>query len=131
MIKLHRMLNMGNYFLHQQTFFSRKLTLLFITLEIQSTCPTIITAQHSSCSIIDIKLLHSYAGGDCGYPGLELLPDGTFIATTYIKYWGDERRHSVVSTRFKLDELRVKPARPPVGFQEQRRSSGKSAKGFR
>lgn len=29
-----------------------------------------------------IKLLHSYAGVDCGYPGLELLPDGTFVATT-------------------------------------------------
>ncbi len=52
-----------------------------------------------------LKLLHSYAGGDCGYPGLELLPDGTFVATTYIKYWPDERRHSVVSTRFKLSEL--------------------------
>jgi hypothetical protein len=24
-----------------------------------------------------IKLLHSYAGGDCGYPGMELLDDGT------------------------------------------------------
>jgi len=55
-----------------------------------------------------IKLLHNYAGADCGYPGLELLPDGTIVATTYTKYWADERRHSVVSTRFKLDELRVK-----------------------
>jgi hypothetical protein len=33
-----------------------------------------------------IKLLHCNAGGDCGYPGMELLPDGTIIATTYIKY---------------------------------------------
>lgn len=52
-----------------------------------------------------IKLLHSNASWDCGYPGLELLPDGTFIATTYIKYWPDERKHSVVSTRFKLEQL--------------------------
>jgi photosystem II stability/assembly factor-like uncharacterized protein len=51
-----------------------------------------------------IKLLHSYAGGDCGYPGMELLPDGTIVATTYIKYWNDARKHSVVSTRFKLEE---------------------------
>jgi len=29
-----------------------------------------------------IKLLHSYAGSDCGYPGMELLPDGTIVATT-------------------------------------------------
>jgi hypothetical protein len=33
-----------------------------------------------------VKLLHSHAGGDPTYPGLELLPDGTFVATTYIKY---------------------------------------------
>ncbi len=52
-----------------------------------------------------LKLLHNYAGTDCGYPGLELLPDGTFVATTYIKYWPDNRKHSVVSTRFHLAEL--------------------------
>ncbi|QNN23985.1 exo-alpha-sialidase [Planctomycetales bacterium ZRK34] len=52
-----------------------------------------------------LKLLHNYAATDCGYPGLELLPDGTFVATTYIKYWPDQRKHSVISTRFKLDEL--------------------------
>ncbi|MEN6532987.1 MAG: sialidase family protein, partial [Bryobacteraceae bacterium] len=51
-----------------------------------------------------IKLLHSYAGGDCGYPGVELLRDGTIVATTYIKYWNDERKHSVVSTHFRLKE---------------------------
>jgi len=62
-----------------------------------------------------IKLLHHYGSArdgyawayvDTGYPGMELLPDGSIVATTYIKYWDDERRHSVVSTRFKLDELR-------------------------
>ena len=51
-----------------------------------------------------IKLLHSYAGVDCGYPGLEALPDGTIVATTYIKYWNDARKHSVVCTRFTLAE---------------------------
>ncbi len=49
-----------------------------------------------------IKLLHSHAGGDCGYPGLELLPDDTFVATTYIKYRPGTAKHSVVSTRFTL-----------------------------
>ena len=53
-----------------------------------------------------LKLLHNYSGSDCGYPGLELLPDGTFVATTYLKYWPDKRKHSVVSTRFKLSELK-------------------------
>ena len=51
------------------------------------------------------KLLHSYAGPDCGYPGLELLPDGTFVATTYIKYRPGSAKHSVVSVRFNLVEL--------------------------
>jgi hypothetical protein len=65
-----------------------------------------------------IKLLHHYgsprdgyawAYADTGYPGLELLPDDTIVATTYTKYWDDERRHSVVSTRFKLKELHAQP----------------------
>ena len=51
-----------------------------------------------------IKLLHNYAGSDCGYPGVALLPDGTVVATTYIKYWNDKRKQSVVSTRFTLAE---------------------------
>jgi hypothetical protein len=55
-----------------------------------------------------VKLLHNYAGSDCGYPGVELMPDGTIVATTYIKYWNDARKHSVVSVRFRLDELDIK-----------------------
>jgi hypothetical protein len=60
-----------------------------------------------------LKLLHNYAGTDCGYPGLELLPDGTFVATTYLKYWPDRRKHSVVSTRFRLVELQEDLAKEP------------------
>ncbi len=55
-----------------------------------------------------IKLLHSYAGPDCGYPGMERLPDGTIAATTYVKYWPGEKKHSVVSTRFKINEIDAK-----------------------
>ncbi len=51
-----------------------------------------------------IKLLHSHKGSDCGYPGLELLPDGTIVATTYIKYRPGAEQNSVVSTRFTLVE---------------------------
>ena len=51
-----------------------------------------------------VKLLHSYAGWDCGYPGIHLMPDGTVVATTYIKYWNDARKQSVVCTRFRVDE---------------------------
>lgn len=52
-----------------------------------------------------VKLLHSYAGGDCGYPGMELLPDGTIAATTYIKYKPGKEQQSIISTRFKMSEL--------------------------
>jgi hypothetical protein len=50
---------------------------------------------------------YGWASVDTGYPGMEALPDGTIIATTYMKFWDDNRRHSVVSTRFRLDDLRV------------------------
>jgi hypothetical protein len=52
-----------------------------------------------------IKALHSYAGADCGYPGLEIFPDNTILATTYIKYENSENMHSIVSTRFDLNEI--------------------------
>ncbi len=52
-----------------------------------------------------VKLLHSHAGPDCGYSGLERLPDGTMVATTYIKYRPGPEKHSIVSVRFKLDEI--------------------------
>jgi len=52
------------------------------------------------------KLLHSYGGADCGYAGLELLPDGTFVATTYIKYKpGEKEKQSIVSVRFRVGDL--------------------------
>ena len=54
-----------------------------------------------------MKLLHSHAErvGDCGYPGVELLPDGTLVITTYIKYQPGPEKHSVVSLRVKTSEL--------------------------
>jgi hypothetical protein len=52
-----------------------------------------------------VKLLHNYAGWDCGYPGIELMKDGTIVATTYIKYWNDKRKNSVVSVRFSAKDF--------------------------
>jgi photosystem II stability/assembly factor-like uncharacterized protein len=56
-----------------------------------------------------IKLLHSNAKrvGDCGYAGVELLQDGTIVATTYVQYRPGAEKNSVVSTRFKLSESDV------------------------
>ena len=54
-----------------------------------------------------VKLLHNHAKrvGDCGYPGVELLNDGTLVFTTYLQYRDGAQKHSVVSTRLKLEEL--------------------------
>ena len=41
---------------------------------------------------------------DCGYAGLEVAPDGTFVATTYTVHQEGEQP-SVISVRFRLDEL--------------------------
>ncbi|MBN2356775.1 exo-alpha-sialidase [candidate division KSB1 bacterium] len=62
-----------------------------------------------------IKLLHSHAGSDCGYPGVEITPDGTIVATTYIKYSVGPKKHSVVSTRFKMEETDASAAASLIG----------------
>lgn len=49
-----------------------------------------------------VKLLHTYKTTE--YPGLEILPDGTFVATNSVSYHPGEN-YSLVSTRFKLEEL--------------------------
>ena len=41
---------------------------------------------------------------DCAYPGVEVLPDGTFVATTY-GHWTAGKPPYVVSVRLKLSEL--------------------------
>ena len=51
-----------------------------------------------------VRLLNSPVKDDLGYSGVELLPDGTFVATTYAVVAPGEK-HSVVSIRFKLSEI--------------------------
>ena len=58
-----------------------------------------------------MKLLHSNAGGNCGYPGMHLLPDGTIVATTYINYRPGNVKHSALSARFKIEETDRMPDR--------------------
>jgi predicted 3-demethylubiquinone-9 3-methyltransferase (glyoxalase superfamily) len=38
---------------------------------------------------------------------MELLPDGTIVATTYVQYRPGEEKNSVVSARFKLSETDI------------------------
>ncbi len=51
-----------------------------------------------------IRLLDNVDFFDCGYPGLELLPDGTFIAATY-GHWDKGEKPYIKSVRFKMSEI--------------------------
>lgn len=61
-----------------------------------------------------VRLLKNHKGADCAYPGLELLPDGTFVTTTY-GHWVKDEPPFVVSVRFTLRELDERGARARPG----------------
>ena len=54
-----------------------------------------------------IRLMDNHRAADCAYPGLELLPDGTFVTTTY-GHWVEGESPFIVSVRFKLDQIDAK-----------------------
>ncbi len=51
-----------------------------------------------------VRLMDNTHRWDCAYPGVEVLPDGTFVLTTY-GHWIQDESPFVVSVRLKLDEL--------------------------
>lgn len=51
-----------------------------------------------------VRLMDNRHAWDCAYPGLELLPDGTFVATTY-GHWREGEAPYIVSVRFRLSEI--------------------------
>jgi hypothetical protein len=51
-----------------------------------------------------VRLMDNHYRYDCAYPGVEVLPDGTFVTTTY-GHWVKGEKPFIVSTRFKLGEL--------------------------
>ena len=51
-----------------------------------------------------VRLMDNTLGYDCAYPGVEILPDGTFVTTTY-GHWIKGEQPFIVSVRFKLEEL--------------------------
>ena len=51
-----------------------------------------------------VRLMDNHAGSDCAYPGVEVLPDDTIVATTYGHWTADEAPY-IVSVRLKLSEL--------------------------
>ena len=52
-----------------------------------------------------IRLLDNKGSWDSSYPGLELLPDGTLVATTYGQ-WEEGKPQFIKSVRFNVSELR-------------------------
>ncbi len=51
-----------------------------------------------------VRLMDNHHAWDCAYPGLECLPDGTFVTTTY-GHWTEGQPPHIVSVRFTLAEL--------------------------
>ncbi len=51
-----------------------------------------------------VRLMDNRKGADCAYPAVEILPDGTIVATTY-GHWQSDQAPYIVSVRLKLAEL--------------------------
>jgi hypothetical protein len=51
-----------------------------------------------------VRLMDNQNRWDCAYPGVEILPDGTFVTTTY-GHWETNQPPYIVSVRLKLSEL--------------------------
>jgi len=51
-----------------------------------------------------VRLMNNRKDSDCAYPGVEVLPDGTFVVTTY-GHWTEGQSPYIVSVRMKLSEL--------------------------
>ena len=51
-----------------------------------------------------VRLMDNHQGGDCAYPGVVLLPNGTIVTTTY-GHWTPNEPPYIVSVRLTLDEL--------------------------
>jgi len=60
-----------------------------------------------------VSLLRTFKDGF--YPGLHLLPDGTLVATTYTTYAKEDAGCSVVSVRFKMEEIDALAKQTPTG----------------
>jgi hypothetical protein len=51
-----------------------------------------------------VRFKQNHKDADCAYPGVELLPDGTFVVTTY-GHWTPQEAPYILSTRFTMKEL--------------------------
>ncbi len=51
-----------------------------------------------------VRIMDNKHRWDCAYPGLERLPDGTFVTTTY-GHWDEGEEPWIASVRFRIEEL--------------------------
>jgi hypothetical protein len=51
-----------------------------------------------------VRLKDNHVSGDCAYPGVEILPDGTIVTVTY-GHWTPNEKPYVLCVRLKLAEL--------------------------
>jgi len=51
-----------------------------------------------------VRLMKNTKAFDCAYPGVEILPDGTFATVTY-GHWTKDEPPYILCIRFRLDEL--------------------------
>jgi hypothetical protein len=66
-----------------------------------------------------VRLMDNTRGADCAYPGVEMLPDGTVVTTTY-GHWAEGEQPYVVSVRLRLEELESMAAGGDVMAVERR-----------
>ena len=59
--------------------------------------------------------MDNHKAADTAYPGVEILPDGTIVTTTY-GHWTEGEEPYIMSVRFTLEELDQK-ARAAKGNQ--------------
>lgn len=61
----------------------------------------IVAGREGQCRV---RLMDNHKGADCAYPGLERLPSGEFVTTTY-GHWTPDEPPYIVSVRFSLPEI--------------------------
>jgi hypothetical protein len=58
--------------------------------------------KHGRSGQYRIRLKKNHQGFDCGYPGVEILPDGTIVATTY-GHWVEGEPPFILCLRFPIN----------------------------
>jgi hypothetical protein len=61
----------------------------------------IVAGREGQCRV---RLMDNHHRGDCAYPGVVILPDGTIVTTTY-GHWTPGEEPYIVTVRLKLEEL--------------------------